>query len=296
MPITVTDFSGSSTVRVLHVDDDPATLDLVGRYLERVDENLVVAREPDAEAALERLPEGSFDCILSDYDMPGIDGLSFLARVRARGPSVPFLLYTGKGSEEIAADAVSQGVDDYLRKDSGEGHYTLLANRIRRETERYRVKAEREQRLAAMDVAREGICILDTDGRFSYVNAAYCDLYGYDREDLLGEPWQRVHPDPEADRLAAEVLPLVDEAGEWSGHGTGLRADGAEFQESKSIASLPGGGLVIVVFELGEGPEDPVAEPVERAVDTLDRALDSDRVDGEAAALAERTRDRLAEE
>jgi CheY-like chemotaxis protein len=270
----VTDPPGEDTVRVLHVDDDPSTLDLVGQYLARIDEGLVVARETDAEAALERLAAESFDCVLSDYDMPGMDGLAFLARVRARESSVPFILYTGKGSEEIAADAVSHGVDDYLRKDSGEGHYTLLANRIRRETERYRAEAEREERLAAMDVAREGICILDADGRFTYANAAYCELYGYDREDLLGESWQRVHPDPEADRLAAEVLPVVDEAGEWSGHGTGLRADETEFRESKSIASLPGGGLVIVLFELGEGPEDPVSESVERAVETLDRALD----------------------
>jgi PAS domain S-box-containing protein len=292
----VTESSSDVAVRVLHVDDDPATLDLVSQYLERVDGGLSVVGETDAEAALERLPEGSFDCILSDYDMPGMDGLSFLARVRAGEQSVPFLLYTGKGSEEIAADAVSQGVDDYLRKDSGEGHYTLLANRIRRETERYRVEAEREERLAAMDIAREGICTLDADGRFSYANAAYCELYGYDREELLGESWQQVHPDPEADRLAAEVLPVVDEAGEWSGRGTGLRADGTEFRESKSIASLPGGGLVVVVFELGAGLEAPVREPVARVVGALDRALDSDRVDGEAAVLVERTRDRLAEE
>ena len=215
-----------SRIRILHVDDDRAFLDVTESFLTRElpSAEIVTVQHPDA--ASERLRAESFDCVVSDYEMPDTDGLELLSQVRDWSDDLPFLLYTGKGSEEIAADAISQGVDDYLRKDSGEGHYTLLANRIRRETERYRVEAEREERLAAMDIAREGICTLDADGRFSYANAAYCELYGYDREELLGESWQQVHPDPEADRLAAEVLPVVDEAGEWSGRGTGLRADG----------------------------------------------------------------------
>lgn len=281
---------------VLHVDDDPATLDLVGRYLERVDEGLVVTGETGAEAALERLGEASFDCVLSDFDMPGQDGLAFLAEVREHRPEVPFLLYTGKGSEEIAAEAISAGVDDYLRKDSGEGHYTVLANRIRRETARSRGERDRERRLAAMDAAREGICIIDEDGRFAYANEAHCELYGYGREALVGMPWQAVHPESEVERILAEVLPAVDADGEWTGQGTGLRADETEFPESKSVASLPGGGLVVVVFELREDAPDPVVEPVERAVSALDRALADDGLTGETAALARRTRDRFADE
>jgi PAS domain S-box-containing protein len=288
--------SHDDAIRVLHVDDDDAMLDLVSRYLERVDEGLAVTGETGAEAALERLATEPFDCILSDFDMPGQDGLAFLAAVRERRPDIPFLLYTGKGSEEIAAEAISRGVDDYLRKGSGEGHYTLLANRIRRETERSRRELDRKQRLAAMDAAREGICIIDADGRFTYANEAYCDLYGYGREALLGTAWQAVHPEDEVERTRAEILPAVDAEGEWTGLGTGLRADGTEFPESKSVASLPGGGLVVVVFELREDSSDPVAGPIERAVDALDRALEDEQLTDETAALARRTRDRFADE
>jgi len=282
-------------VAVLHVDDDPSVLDLVGRYLERVDEGLVVTGETSAEAALGRLGEESFDCILSDFDMPGQDGLAFLAAVRERRPDIPFLLYTGKGSEEIAAKAISEGVDDYLRKDSGEGHYTVLANRIRRETARSRGERARERRLAAMDVAREGICIIDEDGRFAYANEAYCELYGYDREALLGLSWQELHPEAEVEHIVAEVLPTVDADGQWTGQGTGLRADETEFSESKSVASLPGGGLVVVVFELREETTDPVTTPVEQVVEVLDRALADDDLSGEPAAVVRQARDRIAE-
>jgi PAS domain S-box-containing protein len=234
-------------IHVLHVDDDPAFLDLVSRFLERTDEGITVVSVDDAAAALDRLEgDDRIECVLSDYEMPGMDGLEFLSCVRDRCPRLPFILYTGRGDEATATEAITRGVSDYVQKDVDATHYLKLGVRIRREVERARAEREKETRLAALEAAHEGICIVGARGRINYANEAYLDLYGYERAELLGERWQRLHPDEEVDLITHEVLPHVEEHGEWSGESVGRRSDDTTFRESKSVTALPDGGLVIV--------------------------------------------------
>jgi PAS domain S-box-containing protein len=99
---------------------------------------LSVETASDADDAMERLDGERFDCIVSDYEMPGRDGIAFLEAVREDDPDIPFVLYTGQGSESVAGDAISAGATDYLRKSAGTDQFTILANRIRNAVEQYR--------------------------------------------------------------------------------------------------------------------------------------------------------------
>lgn len=188
---------------------------------------------------------GEIDCLLSDYEMPSTDGLQFLAAVRRRRPRLPFLLYTSRGDPELVSDALAAGVSDHVQKSTGEAHYVKLGNRIRREVERHRAREAAAERLAALEAAREGICVLDADGRVKYANDAYLELYGYERSALLGRRWETLRPESEVELIARDVLPFVEEHGEWGGETVGRRADGETFQESTEISALPDGELVV---------------------------------------------------
>ncbi|MXR50251.1 PAS domain-containing protein [Halovenus sp. WSH3] len=120
----------SSAVRILHVDDDPGFADLTAEMLERENEAFSVDTATTPDAALERLQQTDFDCIVSDYEMPQTDGIELLRTVRETHPTTPFILFTGKGSEEVASEALSAGATDYLQKQPGAEQYELLANQI----------------------------------------------------------------------------------------------------------------------------------------------------------------------
>ncbi|MXR19714.1 hybrid sensor histidine kinase/response regulator [Halobacterium bonnevillei] len=117
-------------IRVLHVDDEPGFVDLTAELLQRADARIEVVSETNATDALDRLETSAVDAVVSDYDMPGANGLELLDAVRDTHPDLPFILYTGKGSEEVASDAVSAGVTDYMQKERGTDQYAVLANRI----------------------------------------------------------------------------------------------------------------------------------------------------------------------
>ena len=132
-------------IHVLHVDDEPDFADMAASFLEREDERLSIRTATSAEAGLERLGDDEFDCVISDYDMPGTTGIEFLRTVRDDYPDLPFILYTGKGSEEVASDAISAGVSDYLQKETGTDQYSVLANRITNLVSQYRAIATVEE-------------------------------------------------------------------------------------------------------------------------------------------------------
>lgn len=151
----------SGPIRVLHVDDDPDFLELTRTALDRERSNFRVETASDAAAALDRIEEHEFDCVVSDYEMPAVDGIEFLMDVRERDRELPFILFTGKGSEEIASEAISAGVTDYLQKEGGTSQFTVLANRIENAVDRYRARraaAETERKLT--EIAEESDDVL----------------------------------------------------------------------------------------------------------------------------------------
>ena len=119
-----------SKIRVLHVDDEVNHLDYTKTFIERADESLQVESVASPEDALERLERETYDCVVSDFQMPNMDGIELARRIRETS-DIPFIIYTGRGSEEVAEAAFTVGVDDYIRKEMNPSHYQVLARRIR---------------------------------------------------------------------------------------------------------------------------------------------------------------------
>jgi len=104
-----------NTISLLYVDDDEALLDIGKMCLERTKE-FQVTTVSSATAALDLLKSHEIQAIVSDYQMPGMNGIEFLKKVRAADKLIPFIMFTGKGREDIAVEAFENGADFYLQK------------------------------------------------------------------------------------------------------------------------------------------------------------------------------------
>ncbi|WP_423746241.1 response regulator (plasmid) [Haladaptatus sp. SPP-AMP-3] len=117
-------------IRVLHVEDNEFFGTIASEILQQEIEDVTVRTETVPTDALARLEQEQFDCVVSDYEMPEMDGLELLDAVRERAPEMPFILMTGGGSEKTASKAISAGITDYLRKGTGKRQFVALANRV----------------------------------------------------------------------------------------------------------------------------------------------------------------------
>jgi len=187
--------SSPGAIRLLHVDDEADFAETAGAFLEREDGRITVETAEDADVALSRLAETAVDCVVSDFDMPAGTASSSCESFARRYPDLPFILFTGKGSEEVASEAISAGVTDYPPEG---GRHRPVRHPREPHRERGRAAARRTGPQTTPRSHRNrpgGISILDADGRFIYVNDAYAALYRYDREAMLGEHWSMLYPD-----------------------------------------------------------------------------------------------------
>lgn len=197
--------STPDTIRVLLVDDEQDLVELGQLFLEREEDDMTVLVETTPKDALERLADERVDCVVSDYDMPSRNGLELLEGVRAEHPDLPFILFTGKGSEEIAADAVAAGVTDYLQKGTGNDQYTVLANRIKNAVSQYRAEQTLEGTTrwysTILEHSSDYVMVVDGNAQVTYVTSPIERVMGYKPSDVIGtDSFEFAHPD---DKLAA---------------------------------------------------------------------------------------------
>jgi len=202
---------------VLYVDDEELLLDLCRTYLEESGD-FTIGTTNSAPDALEKIRNNSYDAIVSDYQMAEMDGIAFLKEVRSRFGDIPFILFTGKGREEIVIEAIDNGADFYLQKGGDpSAQFAELAHKIRKAVERRKAIKElqdNESQLrllkASVDWASDQVFWLDSEGKILYVNDSACRNAGYSRDEFLAMTVFDLDPDFTPEMLARSRMILKE--------------------------------------------------------------------------------------
>ncbi|MDO8842649.1 PAS domain S-box protein [Methanocalculus sp.] len=189
-----------SPISILYVDDEPALLEIGKLFLERMGE-FSVTKSESATDAIRLLSDQRFDAIISDYQMPEMNGIELLKYLKTIGNTTPFIIFTGKGREEVAIEALNSGADFYLQKGGDpKSQFAELSNKVRYAVARRRSEdALRESEVRYRNVVEdmdELICRFLPDNTIIFVNDAFCNLFEISREAIIGSRFQpTIHPD-----------------------------------------------------------------------------------------------------
>ncbi len=204
------------TITVLYIDDEKSLLDVGRIFLERAGE-IRVRTTFDPFKVLSILAQEQFDAIISDYEMPGLNGIDLLIAVRKEYPLLPFILFTGRGREEVVILAINHGADFYLQKGGdAKSQFAELEHKVKqavskrqaeqslivRNQELFEASSRYKAFIAASDT---GAWEYDADSGYLWCSPEYLSLLGYEQEEVpekqtLKEAWlDLLHPDDRED-------------------------------------------------------------------------------------------------
>jgi len=180
-----------SPIRVLHVDDEAGLLKVAKQILE-MQGNFEVETAASVEEAQEKMRKKEFDVIVSDYIMPGKDGLEFLKELRDSSNNIPFIIFTGKGREIVAIKALNLGANQYINKiGKPEAVYSELAHGIltvvKGKKAEEALEKERQELNRIVDSSPIIIFYKDKKGKFGRVNKAFAEALKISKEEFLGK-------------------------------------------------------------------------------------------------------------
>lgn len=242
--------------RILYVDDEPALLEICKLFLEKGGEFSVIT-EISATDALRRLQDEHFDAVISDYQMPGIDGIEFLRLVREGGNTIPFIVFTGRGREEVVIQALNGGADHYLQKGGQTmAQFVELAHKVRTSIDRRRSEAahrESEEKFRMLvEVNHDIIFAMNPDDIITYVSPQAPAQIGYTQEEIVGKKFLHfIHPD-DLGMLAVHVRDHFQDASPASSDQFRIRTKDGSYRwyEDKSIYTVDANGQPVLVGAL----------------------------------------------
>jgi PAS domain S-box-containing protein len=187
-------------IRILHVDDNLHNRKLVKDALLEEREDFEILEAGDLETLEKLLAGKNFDLVLSDINILEFNGLEILQFIKEKNPGIPVIIFTGKGSEEIAVQAMKMGASDYVIKSarhiSGLANtiHTVLENKIIQEESKLALEALKESEnifRAVFEYSTVGKSITAIEGSI-HVNKAFCDMVGYSEDELRTKKWRDI--------------------------------------------------------------------------------------------------------
>ena len=245
---TILNVAKTGRIKVLHVDDDLVFLKVAKQCLE-MQGKVEVDTASSVTEALERLKETDYDAIVSDYQMPGKDGLQFLKELRDMGNTVPFIVFTGKGREEIAIKALNLGADQYINKSGDpETVYGELAHSIRKAVKE---KHDEEQLLYQAQLTQnvsDAIIASDKNFILTYWNQAAERMYGWKANEVIGRLGQDVLLSEFVGIDRAQAIQMLRETGKFSGEVVQLHRNGHRINVDTKAMALRGKNNQIIGY------------------------------------------------
>lgn len=150
---------------ILYVDDEQNLLDLARIFLEKSG-SFRIDTACSAAEAIPKINGRAYDGIISDYQMPEMDGISFLKYIRSNHGTLPFILFTGRGREEVVIEALNSGADFYIQKGGDvKAQFAELAHKITQAVQKQQAEWALKKQNDELNAAYEELTAMEEEVR-----------------------------------------------------------------------------------------------------------------------------------
>jgi len=233
--------SAGRPLRILFIEDNPFDLELLiaalGEYGFRFQHDSTRSQA----GLLALLAAHTYDLILSDYNLPGFDGLTALRLVQEQAPETPFILVSGAVGEEIAIESLKAGATDYVLKDRLARLGPVVERALQQHAERQtRIRAEQELRLLkqAVEQSPASVVITDANGAIQYVNPKFTQVTGYEAAEAIGQNPRILQSGAQPPAFYQQMWDALTAGQEWRGEFRNRKKSGDLYWELASIAGV----------------------------------------------------------
>ncbi|HZZ80858.1 MAG TPA: response regulator [Gemmataceae bacterium] len=227
----------SSALRLFLVEDNDDIAFVTRLCLERAGHHVTVCHA--GADALIVLAQTTFDLVLLDYVLEDMKGSELLQRLRHDGNQTPVLMITAYGDEQLATQMLREGAVDYLVRDPSSAYLSELPKRVAEAVTRHRLQDTNNLLIAALESARDGILILDLHGVVLHVNSALERLFGFGRDEIIGEDaTQLFHSDQQPPAIMTDIWKALHDRRSWQGELVNQRKDGTLLDTSLTLSPI----------------------------------------------------------
>ncbi|MEA3384619.1 MAG: SiaB family protein kinase [Campylobacterota bacterium] len=226
----------TKSMNLLYVEDDQDARESTLMILEEFFDHIDVAE--DGKIALDMFidnQENKYELILSDINMPHLDGLGLVKHIRQIDQFVPIILLTAQNETQYLLDSIELGIDGYLHKPLNMDKFLFYLKRITRSQEIKEIKKNEAEYL--LNTIENNVIVSKTDlkGIIIYVSKAFCKISGYSKEELVGKPHNIVrHPDMPSE-LFGYIWSIIPQGETWDGEVLNLHKDGSSYWVHSTI-------------------------------------------------------------
>jgi len=217
--------NNKNLIKVLHIDDEEDFLIITKEFVERLSNGeITITSISNPLEVVDKIETKTFDVIVCDYMMEELNGLDLLQKLKTQEYDIPFIIFTGRGREEVVIKALNLGADYYLRKGlDAKSQYAELVHQIRtvfRHKNAERDLRESEEKFSLFLNNVPAIAYLkDEKGRYTFFNDYLYDVYKVTPDQIIGKTASEFFG-PEAGRIIEEEDEIVLKEGFWTSIGT----------------------------------------------------------------------------
>ncbi|MEA1914523.1 MAG: response regulator [Campylobacterota bacterium] len=207
-------------LRALYVEDDDNIRNELAGLLGNFFETVYTAVDGDDGLKVYQENQENIDVILSDINMPGMNGIEMMKEIRKLSPKIPVIFATAYSDTNYLSDAIKLRVYDYIVKPIDIRNLLSVMNDLAYILyQNFLIEQQTKELEKYKDVIDTNNIVIKTDklGKIQYVNQHFCDTTGYDSDDLVGESIQKLNHKDVLDSVFDKIYLNIKTNEPWQG-------------------------------------------------------------------------------